>query len=297
MATEDSKNADYTVGGSDFLESDVLKRALERIAAMPEGEEKERQKFILAQDYPGLKDVLGTELADAETLLNTEMPEGRQAGQVYVAANPMEHLSAALRQGLGAYRGKQTRDALRQLSADKGEALKNTMFPGQQQQVAPQPTQPQKPDLGQYGVQLGQNPQGAGMGQVSRAIDRRQSLRSQGITPPPMGEGRIGQAKQAAGVDPKSNMLRAMGGMGKPDLARYGAPNVNAGMGQFTQHLNKEAPRRYPMPPRPNRGASGSWGDANLMREENPWDNDPMAAIPRGDETQMLFDLLKRNRR
>ena len=202
---------------------------------MPAGEEKDRAMMLLSQDYPGLTEILGTELADAETLLDTAMPEGRQAGSVYVAANPLEHLSASLRQGLGAYQGKQARDALRQLSADKAEALGDTMFAqGAEQPAAQSQTQAQKPDLGQYGIQLGQNPQGAGMGQVTprgaqvgNAVERRQNVREQGGTPPPVGQGVVGQTKLAAGLR----------GMGKPDLSGRGVQVANAGMGQLTDRL------------------------------------------------------------
>jgi hypothetical protein len=234
MADTTDNTANTGISGMDIMQSDVFKRRLEEILAMPEGEEKERAKKLLSQDYAGLTDILGAELTDAEALLNTSMPEGRQAGQVYVAANPLEHLSASLRQGLGAYQGKQARDALRQLSADKGEATGDTMFAEEAQQPAPQQTQAQVPDLGQYGIQLGQNPQGAGMGQVTprgaqvgNAVERRQNVREQGGTPPPVGQGVVGQAKLAAGLR----------GMGKPDLSGRGVQVANAGMGQLTDRL------------------------------------------------------------
>lgn len=44
-------------------------------------------------------------------------PEGRMAGRVYTAANPLEHVASALGQGLGSYRDRQAdagADALKQ---------------------------------------------------------------------------------------------------------------------------------------------------------------------------------------
>jgi hypothetical protein len=45
--------------------------------------------------------LLNQQLGYAEMLRDTAMPEGRDAGRVYVAANPLEHLGA----GIQRYRG------------------------------------------------------------------------------------------------------------------------------------------------------------------------------------------------
>ena len=309
MATEEEKKEALRIGfGGWDRSSEAFKKRIAEIRKMKDPEKRKAAIRRLSQDYEGLKDIAGAEVAFGDKMFDTEMPKGRMAGDVYVAANPLEHLSAALRQGLGAYNRKQGMDKLRGLSADWGQGLGETMSAGiGQDEQQPQGNhnmpiagmaaaeaamgQPQKPNLGQYGVQLGQNPQGAGMGQVSRAIDRRQNVRAQGGTPSPMGEGVIGQAKQAAGVDPKSNMLRAMGGMGKPNLGQYGAQVANAGMGQQTPRLPKPEPRPFTLSgmkvPQgvPQRQEIGTLFGAGVRPDQL------------SEEKQSLWELWNRNRR
>lgn len=44
---------------------------------------------------------LDSQYAQAQALRETPNPEGRQAGRVYVAASPLEHIAAMLRRGRG----------------------------------------------------------------------------------------------------------------------------------------------------------------------------------------------------
>lgn len=104
-------------------EADVLEDAMERIRRMPEGEEKQARITQLFQDYPGLDAILEDDMARADENADTEMPSGIRAGGQFVAASPLSHLSAGLRQGLGAYQQVEARDAMEGLSQEKTDAL------------------------------------------------------------------------------------------------------------------------------------------------------------------------------
>jgi hypothetical protein len=236
--TENTGSGINLVGQSN-IDSDMFQRRLEEIQAMPEGEAKQQAIKELTQDYQGLRELLGADVSAAEQLFNTKMPEGRNAGGIYVAANPLEFVSSALRQGLGAKGRANSMKQLRDLSDSQSSANAALWGAGMgggggQTPAVPQnmPSQAQKPDLGQYGAPT----VNAGMGQITErvqqmpqpqqnAVNRRAGVRAAGGTPPPMGQGRVGQAKAAA--------LRGMAGASKPDLGQY-APAANAGMPQLT---------------------------------------------------------------
>ncbi len=253
----EGKDIGFGANLGESVTMDMYQREKERIQKLDEPERSEAIR-VLTASYPELAASLAEDLGYAEKMMDTAMPEGRMAGQVYVAANPLEHLSSALRQGYGAKMRADTKKDQAQMRSDmqKGRA---GFYAGDGQSnpaVAAAVGRSMKPDLTQYGVQGVDG----GMGQQ---------------TPRPQPQ------PQSA---PKAQALRApapapagMGGMGKPDLGRYGAPTVNAGMGQQT----------------PRQATAPAPDDSNLMREQNPFDNDPMAAIPRSDEQVMAFGVAK----
>ncbi|WP_242394856.1 hypothetical protein [Anaeromyxobacter oryzisoli] len=60
------------------------------------------QSMIDAGLVPGRMGVEQQMMGMGQGLAETPTPQGRQVGNTYVAASPIEHLSAALRQGIGA---------------------------------------------------------------------------------------------------------------------------------------------------------------------------------------------------
>ena len=78
----------------------------------------EEEKAAIYRDYEGERDVLNAEYMGGEGLANTPTPEGRSAGDVYRAANPLEHLGAVANRGVGSYQKKQAREGLEGLSKD-----------------------------------------------------------------------------------------------------------------------------------------------------------------------------------
>ena len=116
---------------------DVFKMRLEQIRNLPP--ELQAQAISdLTKDYEGLREILGSDVSLGEEWMNTRMPQGRQAGNVYVAANPLEFLSAALRQGAGAYQRQGAMDELRDLSEQYQRGIQG-MYQGA---LTGQPVQP-----------------------------------------------------------------------------------------------------------------------------------------------------------
>lgn len=70
----------------------------------------------LSQDYNGIRESLSSQEAMAGELRgNIQMPEGRQAGRMYVASNPLE--------GLGAYAQHRKANNMQQEAIDEKKAL------------------------------------------------------------------------------------------------------------------------------------------------------------------------------
>lgn len=57
----------------------------------------------------------------AEALMNTQTPQGRKVGDVFVASNPLEVAGAGIRQGLGAREMRRLPDQYRALGERTGE--------------------------------------------------------------------------------------------------------------------------------------------------------------------------------
>ncbi len=75
------------------------------------------QKEDLYLDYEGLRDVSNVEYSSGSESLNMAGPQGREVGGIYRAANPLEHLSTALRRGVGGMAMKRAKGDLGKLSA------------------------------------------------------------------------------------------------------------------------------------------------------------------------------------
>jgi hypothetical protein len=128
---------------------DIFQMRLEQIRKLPP-EQQAQAIADLSKDYEGLRDILGSDVALGEDWMDTRMPEGRQAGNVYVAANPMEFLASALRQGAGAYQRKGAMDELRNLSDQYQRGITATMQAGMQPQG-----QPVQPNIAQQAAAMG----------------------------------------------------------------------------------------------------------------------------------------------
>ena len=73
----------------------------------------------LMRDYAGEKGDLDEQMSQADVLRGSASPAGRQTGNVYTAANPLEHLASTARSGLGSYQAKQLRDKTDALRGDQ----------------------------------------------------------------------------------------------------------------------------------------------------------------------------------
>jgi len=120
-------------------ERSLFEQQIEIIKQMPDGPDKEQAINQLFQDYEGMEEIIALELESADLNLATQGPEGRQAGEVYVAADPTEHLGAALRQGIGAYEKRNAMDEKRALSADRTAGLTSMVSGAFQGQPPPRP--------------------------------------------------------------------------------------------------------------------------------------------------------------
>jgi hypothetical protein len=95
-------------------------------------------------------------MARAEAIRFQDGPEGRQAGRIYTAANPLEHLG----QGIQKYRaGRQ----MQQLQAQQQQELANQAstrqgMMGRILRGAPPPAQPAQPAQPMGGPQMSPNP-------------------------------------------------------------------------------------------------------------------------------------------
>jgi hypothetical protein len=78
----------------------------------------EDEKQALYRDYAGEREVAGAKYTQGAEMLNTAMPEGRQIGQQFYAANPLETLGAVAKSGVGGYMMKKSSDELKDLSKD-----------------------------------------------------------------------------------------------------------------------------------------------------------------------------------
>lgn len=86
------------------LEEDpLLKQWLLQNGIDPEKDFEPEEREAIYKDYQGARKQLDKQQSQADVLRNTAGPEGRMTGNVYTAANPLEFLGAAAKQGLGEY--------------------------------------------------------------------------------------------------------------------------------------------------------------------------------------------------
>ena len=122
----------------------------EHIANMSE---EDRYDFMeqLFRDYTGEQSGLEYQRDTADELRNRAGPEGRSQGDVYVAANPLEHLASGLSRRKAGGEYDEAVEGLEELSASRTEGLKSvgegllTPYPGQ-----PDPRQQQQRALADY---------------------------------------------------------------------------------------------------------------------------------------------------
>jgi len=112
-------------GGTQSGEYEAFKQELmnspdimAQLDAMPP-DEREAQMTRMFQDYTGQSDILGEQAAAASALRGTPDAEGRQAGNVYVAANPLEHIATAANRIKGGNDYDAAMQGMKDLSADR----------------------------------------------------------------------------------------------------------------------------------------------------------------------------------
>lgn len=81
----------------------------------------------LAMDYSGQNAVVDEQLAAAEMLRNTQGAQGRQAGRVFTAANPLEHIASAYKQRQGTDQYNEALARKKELSDMQTQGLQDVM--------------------------------------------------------------------------------------------------------------------------------------------------------------------------
>lgn len=94
-----------------------------------EQSEEMKQKVMrqLTQDYEGMGDIIGDQMAEAAALRGTALPQGQMVGDRYVAANPLSIAASAWKQKKGHDRMKLAKEAKQGLSDDKSHAVGKLM--------------------------------------------------------------------------------------------------------------------------------------------------------------------------
>ena len=115
---------------------------LQHMSTLPPEERAIAMKRFF-QDYEGQEGVLDEQLAQASALRDQEQPQGVQAGNQFVAANPLSHLAKGAERFVGGMRGAQAIKDKRALSEDRTGALQdsaNAQLAAYQQSQQPQMT-------------------------------------------------------------------------------------------------------------------------------------------------------------
>lgn len=86
-------------------------------------DQKEALIAQLGRDYGSEGATLDADKARAEALRNAPVPLGRRAGGMYHAANPLEHIGAAIRRYKGARQSEAVDESRSKLQADKQDML------------------------------------------------------------------------------------------------------------------------------------------------------------------------------
>lgn len=90
-------------------------------------EEKQKALQRLSMDYKGQGGIANEQLATAQALRGTPTPEGRQAGRVYTAANPLEHIASAYKQRQGVDQEAEALARKKELSDMQSQGLQEVM--------------------------------------------------------------------------------------------------------------------------------------------------------------------------
>lgn len=111
--------ADEVVKETQLLSAEQLEQAKTQLFQMDENirkmyfelSEEDRAEFItqMSRDYLGEGELANEQLAEADELRRKPGAEGRSHGDVYVAANPLEHIADGMRK----YKAKGMRDEAR----------------------------------------------------------------------------------------------------------------------------------------------------------------------------------------
>lgn len=103
---------------------------------------------IMPEELAGLDE----QLAQADALRGTPMPEGQMAGRVFVAPNPLQYLAAGMDRYRGARDAKELRGQRKELLGKTtnsrmayAQALMDALRGGGGAQAPAQPMQPQQP--------------------------------------------------------------------------------------------------------------------------------------------------------
>lgn len=91
--------------------------------------EEERQAAMqrMSQDYQGKRGAMSDQMQMAQQLRNTPSAQGRQAGRVYTAANPLEHIASAYQQRKGSDMQEEALAAKKALSDEYGTGVQDVM--------------------------------------------------------------------------------------------------------------------------------------------------------------------------
>lgn len=124
---------------------------LAKVRAMP-ADEREQYIEQLFRDYNGETAMANEDLTRASEMLKTPTAEGRQAGRVYVAANPLEHIGTAMARIKGGNMRDETMGKMKELSDSRSQGLQTT---GNMLQQQPLPNVMTDPNTGQQTVDQG----------------------------------------------------------------------------------------------------------------------------------------------
>lgn len=83
-------------------QDEEVKAEAEEKTGRPWSSLTEDEKKAIYVDYMGQRQMLDDQYAQANELMNTETPEGMQAGNVYVSSNPLSHIGKGIKEYRGA---------------------------------------------------------------------------------------------------------------------------------------------------------------------------------------------------
>ena len=109
------------------LDGEMDENQLKAMLANMSDEELDEYLSLMTQDYEGENVIMDEQMASANALRDMATPEGRTAGGMYHAANPLEHLATGLGRGMGSLQERDVNKGRRELGDDKSEALKLMM--------------------------------------------------------------------------------------------------------------------------------------------------------------------------